>query len=94
MNERIINQEDIRTELTTNGSEFGTVTFVKRSTGEVRVMNYRLGVTKHLKGGNQGYDPKQHNLITVYDMTQRGYRSIPIDGVISITKGKEKLIVA
>jgi len=56
-------------------------------------MNYRLGVTKHLKGGSQGYSPKAHNLITVFEIN-KGYRSIPIDGVVSITKAKEKLIVS
>ena len=93
MNERIITPEDVRTEMITNGSEFATVMFVKRSDGTTRVMNYRLGVTKHLKGGNQGYSPKQHNLITVYEMN-KGYRSIPLDGIVSISKGNEKLIIA
>ena len=93
MNERLITPKDVRAEMITNGSEFATVMFVKRSDGSTRVMNYRLGVTKHLKGGSQGYSPKQHNLITVFEMS-KGYRSIPLDGIISITKGKEKLIVA
>ena len=96
MNERMINPEDVRTEMITNGSEFSTVTFVKRSDGSTRVMTYRLGVTKHLRqnGKGQSYDPKQHNLITVYEMKSKGYRSIPIDGVISIRKGNETLTVS
>ena len=96
MSERLITTEDVRAEMVTNGFEFSSVTFIKRSDGSTRVMNYRLGVTKHLRqnGKGQGYDPKQHNLITVYDMTQKGYRSIPIDGVLSIRKGNETLTVS
>ena len=74
MNERLITPKDVRAEMITNGSEFATVMFVKRSDGSTRVMNYRLGVT-------------------VFEIN-KGYRSIPIDGVVSITKAKEKLIVS
>ncbi len=63
---------------------FFAVTFVKRSTNTLRHMNARLGVTTHLRGGPRSYDPAQHNLITVYDVNAKGYRSIPLDAVIEI----------
>ena len=44
-------------------------------------MRCRQGVTKYLKGGGHSYDPKQHNLLTVFDMDNQGYRSIPVDGI-------------
>lgn len=67
----------------TDGKIF-TVTFVKRTTGEIRVMNCRLGVTKHLKGGTQSYDPSEYDLLTVFDMQKKAYRSISLDTIISV----------
>jgi hypothetical protein len=60
---------------------FVTVTFVKKS-GEVRTMNCRLGVTKHLKGGVSYVDPEQY--VTVYDMQSEGYRAINRDTIVEI----------
>lgn len=68
--------------LSTGG--FANVTFRKRTTGEVRVMNCRLGVTKHLKGGVKAFDDQEKNLITVYDMEKKGYRSINCDDIIEV----------
>ncbi len=39
-----------------NGRIF-TVVYKKRTNGEERTMTCRLGVHKHLKGGELGYDP-------------------------------------
>ena len=61
-----------------------TVTFNKRSTGERRVMNCRLGVTKHLKGGESKIRP-EHSLIVVYDLHKKGYRSIPTESIVSVS---------
>lgn len=71
------------------GNGFATVKFVKRSDGNVRKMNFRLGVKKHLRGGEVAYDPAKHNLVVVYDVQARGYRSIPLDGVLELkTQGR------
>lgn len=64
--------------------KFFTVEFIKRTTGEIRTMNCRMGVTKHLKGGSKGYSAKQHKLVTVYDVQKQGYRSIALEGVIKV----------
>lgn len=45
-----------------------TVDFVKRGDGSIRTMSARRGVSKGVKGVGQSYDPKAHNLLTVYDM--------------------------
>ncbi len=60
------------------------VSFIKRTDGTLRVMNCRLGVTKHLRGGERSYDPAAHGLIVVFDMASRGYRSIPVDSITGI----------
>lgn len=65
-------------------NQFFTVTFTKRSTGELRTMNCRLGVTKHLKGGTKNYDDSEHALLTVFDMVKKGYRSIPLENVHTV----------
>ena len=57
-----------------NGRIF-SVTFVKKD-GSVREMVARLGVKKHLKGGSLGYNPKDFDLITVFDFQKKDYRSI------------------
>lgn len=69
-----------------NGA-FLTVEFVKRTTGETRVMNCRTGVKKHLKGGERAYDPAEHRLICVFDMVKGGYRSINVDTITRLTIG-------
>ena len=66
-----------------SGRVFG-VRFIKRTTGEVRDMNCRGGVRRHLRGGEQAYDPKTHRLVTVFDMVKGGYRSINCDSIIRI----------
>jgi len=62
-----------------------TVTFVKRTNGERRVMNARFGVTKHLKGGELKYNPKEHRLIGCFDVTPgKGYRMIATESIIEL----------
>lgn len=69
------------------GNKIFTVTFVKKN-GEIRTMNCRLGVKKHLKGGQKKYD--KANLITVYDLVKKGYRTINLETVHNIkTRGLE-----
>jgi hypothetical protein len=67
--------------LNSNG-KFLTVTFRKKD-GTIRVMNCRLGVTKHLKGGTSTLDPNKY--ITVYDLQSKGYRAISKENILSIT---------
>lgn len=60
---------------------FVTVTFVKKN-GELRTMNCRIGVTKHLKGGVSRLDTDQY--VTVYDMKSEGYRAINRDTIVEV----------
>ena len=61
---------------------FFTVVFTKKD-GSKRVMNARLGVTKHLKGGSCTVDREKY--IIAYEMGQEGYRSINRSTIISVT---------
>lgn len=76
----------------TNGKVF-SVTFIKKD-GTERDMTCRLGVTKHLKGGEQAYDPAEHDLICVFDMIKEGYRSISLNTLKRVkVEGKEYAVV-
>ena len=66
--------------LASNG-KFVTVTFLKKD-GTIRKMNCRMGVTKHLKGGESTLDADQY--VTVFDMAKGAYRAINRDTIIDI----------
>lgn len=61
-----------------------SVEFVKKD-NTLRKMTCRLGVKKHLKGGTLGYNPKEHNLLIVWDRDKKDYRSINFDTIRKIT---------
>jgi hypothetical protein len=81
--------QEIRDEILRTQSEDGgkgrlfTVTFRKRTTGELRVMRARLGMKKGLTGRGQSYNPADYNLITARE-AGGGYRNIPLDAIISL----------
>lgn len=64
--------------------QFFSVEFVKRTTGELRFMNCRTGVRKYVKGVGASYDFKEKNLVCVYDMVNKGYRTIPLENVLRV----------
>lgn len=67
------------------GTTIFSCKFVKRTTGEERLMVCRLGVTKHLSNeGERAYDPADKGLLPVWDMQKQAYRSISLDSIISI----------
>lgn len=64
-----------------SSSKFFSLEFIKRTTGEPRTMVCRLGVTKGLKGGKLKFDPIEKDLLPVYDMQAKGFRSISLDSI-------------
>ena len=66
---------------------FFTVTIKSRTTGKIRMMTARTGVTKHLTGGRLKFDPHKKRLITCYDMQKRAYRMINIDDIVALKIG-------
>ena len=79
----------IKSVLKATKGKFFTVVFVKKD-GTTRVMNCRLGVTKHLKGGVSTLNPSE--FLTVYDMQAEGYRAINLSTIVSVTCGGTTLI--
>ena len=54
--------------------------FIKKD-GTHRLISARLGVKKHLNPNakKRPYDPNKHDLINVYDMSNKGYRMINLN---------------
>ena len=69
--------------------KFINVKFVKKN-GEIREMNCKLGVKKHLKGGISVNNRDRY--LTVYDMKSSGYRNINLNTILEITCGKKMII--
>ncbi len=66
-----------------HGKVFGA-TFIKKD-GSIRNINCRTGVAKYLKGGEKRYS--YDNLLCVYDMQSKGYRTINIDTLKQLRTG-------
>lgn len=62
-----------------NGKIF-RVEFIKRTDGLPRIMLARVGV-KADGGGELNYNPKDHELATVFDMQKLAWRNIPLDNI-------------
>lgn len=75
------------------GGTFFTVTFVKRSTGETRVMNCRKGVHKGLSGGGLRFDPKDKGLVGVFDIPKGQHRFIATEDIRRIALGGKVYVV-
>lgn len=72
-----------------NGSKgkFFSVAFTKKN-GDLRNMNCRKGVTKHLKGGELAFNPNAKGLVVVFDAQKKAYRMININTLQSVTIDK------
>lgn len=83
--ETSLKTEQLRTlikDLVGNGSIF-SVDFTKKN-GEFRTMRARLGVKKHLQGGELPFDPVDKGLLPVFDMEKQAYRMINLKTVTEI----------
>tara|TARA_R110000822_G_scaffold284006_1_gene405525 strand:+ start:145 stop:384 length:240 start_codon:yes stop_codon:yes gene_type:complete len=68
-----------------SAGRFITVTFETKR-GE-RVLTGRMGVTKHLKGGQSTLDANKY--ITIFDVVNKGYRAINRETIKSVTINHE-----
>ena len=74
---------NLRDTLVSTAGRIFSVVFVKADGTERRLVG-RLGVTRHLRGGSQPYDPAAYNLLTVFDMQKGQYRNINLGTVRSV----------
>lgn len=66
------------------GGKIFSVEFIKKD-GTLRKMVCRLGVKKHLKGGELKYKPEDLNYLTVFDLQSEEYRTINVNTLKCIT---------
>lgn len=69
--------------MATNGRVFAVI-FIKRSTCEEKTIRARVGVKTKINGKGMRYNTRDKKLIVVYDMKERAYKSIPIDGIEAV----------
>ena len=93
-NPTIISAKEAADLLTATEGRIFSVRFIKRTTGEERVMTARTGVKKHLKGGKAAYDAAEKDLIFVYDLSAEGYRTIALDAITALRINGEQYEVA
>ena len=67
-----------------------TVEFIKKD-GSLRVMNCRLGVKKHLRGGELSYNASKKNLLPVFDMDKGAYRIINVSTIQEVRYNKQTI---
>jgi hypothetical protein len=73
-----------------SSGRFFTVEFIKRTTGELRVMTCRLGVSKGVTGKGMAFDPASKGLLPVYDVQTQGYRMINLSGLRAVRMDGER----
>jgi len=86
---------DTAFEIIKEGMEFGqwfSGTYIKKD-GEIRKFNGRLGVTKHLKGGELKYNPSDRGNIIYWDTTRQSYRTINTNALIDLKIAKQDYLV-
>lgn len=71
----------------TVGGKFFTVEFTKND-GTRRILNGRLGVKKHLRGGNSRYNASEKGNVIVYDNIKKAYRSFKLANLKALKCGK------
>lgn len=84
-------KDKVRKLIESFGGKFFRVIFTKRTTGELRTMDCRTGVSKFVKGKGKVYEPKDKDLICVWvpadwdsENGDTGYRSINLRTVSEI----------
>ena len=68
--------------------KFFSVAFTKKN-GELREMNCRKGVKKHLKGGELAFNPDSKGLVVVWDAQKKAFRMINTGGITELKINNE-----
>lgn len=68
--------------------------YFRKKDGSMRNIVARRGVHSYLRGGELPYDPSAHQLLTVFDVQKRDYRTIGLDNLVSFNIGGETFILA
>jgi hypothetical protein len=79
-----IHVSELRDFLESTAGRIFRVVFSRRSDGRQREMLCRTGVHKSQKGKSLAFDPSEKSLFSVYDISKKMYRFIPLDRVICL----------
>jgi hypothetical protein len=71
--------------------KFFKAVFLKAD-GTLREMTCRFGVTKHLKGGELGYNADAAGNWIVFDVDKKAYRTINTNKLVALKCGKIELV--
>lgn len=78
-----VGREAARKALTARPGEEQVCRFVKRTSGELRVMCFRYDPERDRRG-RYGYDPKAKGLLPVFDLDKEAPRMVNLDGVRTV----------
>jgi hypothetical protein len=82
-----MNPETVRAAIAARGTKIATVSFVKKD-GSIRTINGLFKTTSHMVGGDGGarqHDVlKANDLVAIYSLKDRGWRSFRADAVTEI----------
>jgi hypothetical protein len=79
--EKTMDSKELASIVAASNGRFVSVVFVKKD-GTERSMLCRLGVTKHLKGGESKLNADQY--LTVFDVQKEAYRAINKETILSV----------
>lgn len=84
-------RRDVERVLRSSNGKFFSVTFVKKD-GTPRHLTGRTAVRKGVKGVGMSFDPKLHNLMTVFDVEKEDFRMINLDTVLEATVNSTRYV--
>jgi hypothetical protein len=58
--------------------------FIKKTNNELRIMIFRFGVKKYVKGTGLKFDPLSKGLLPVFDMEKNEYRMLNLNSLMTI----------
>lgn len=61
-----------------------SVTFIKRTTGQLRTLTGRKGVTKGITGQGLSFDPQSKGLLVLFDITKDQFRMVNLETICRI----------
>lgn len=87
MNTNLMHPDAVRAAIAKRGTKIATVSFIKKD-GSVRRINGLFRATSHMVGGDGGarqHDTlKANDLVAIYSLKDRGWRSFKTDSVVEI----------
>jgi len=88
-----VKRENLLDFLKRDRGKFFCVYFARRSDGKIRKMICRTGVPGKPGGPGLAFDPKNKNLLSVYDIVKKKHRFIPLENVLCLSIKKQRVAV-